>query len=249
MATCDRWRFASNAKQAFVASASSGSTSTRSTGQTSIAGTPLEESWSAMAELVDEGKVRWIGVSNFERRAARTVRGGPPCRLPPAPVVDGPARSAEERDPVGSSAPNRGDRVLPDGLRAAERKFDRDRLEGLAPDDMRLARPEFAEPSCPRTWRSSSGCARSQTPRLFGGRACDRLDSRAGRRDQRDRRRPPAKSTRPVDRRRPPRALGGTTSRNQRCDRRDRRGNGAASNPATAIGDSNVRAALTGQGG
>ena len=29
-------------------------------------GTPLEESWSTMARLQREGKVRWIGVSNFD---------------------------------------------------------------------------------------------------------------------------------------------------------------------------------------
>ena len=29
-------------------------------------GTALEESWGTMAELVDEGKARWIGVSNFD---------------------------------------------------------------------------------------------------------------------------------------------------------------------------------------
>lgn len=28
--------------------------------------TPVEESWATMAELVDEGKVRWIGLSNFD---------------------------------------------------------------------------------------------------------------------------------------------------------------------------------------
>jgi aryl-alcohol dehydrogenase-like predicted oxidoreductase len=31
-----------------------------------VTGTPVEESWGTLAELVDEGKVRWIGASNFD---------------------------------------------------------------------------------------------------------------------------------------------------------------------------------------
>jgi methylglyoxal reductase len=33
---------------------------------------PLEETWGAMASLVDEGKVRWIGVSNFDQEKIET---------------------------------------------------------------------------------------------------------------------------------------------------------------------------------
>ena len=29
-------------------------------------GTPVEDSWAVMGDLVDEGKVRWIGVCNFD---------------------------------------------------------------------------------------------------------------------------------------------------------------------------------------
>ena len=31
-----------------------------------MTGTALEDSWATMVELVEEGKVRWIGVANFD---------------------------------------------------------------------------------------------------------------------------------------------------------------------------------------
>ena len=37
-------------------------------------GVPVEESWGAMAGLVDAGKVRWIGVSNFDRELIERCR-------------------------------------------------------------------------------------------------------------------------------------------------------------------------------
>jgi aryl-alcohol dehydrogenase-like predicted oxidoreductase len=36
---------------------------------------PVEESWGAMAELQDAGKVRWIGVSNFDRASIERCEG------------------------------------------------------------------------------------------------------------------------------------------------------------------------------
>ena len=113
--------------------------------------TPLEESWSTMAELVDEGKVRWIGVSNFdvdqlERcEAIRHVDSLQP------PAVDGPAPGAGRCDPVGGRAPDGGDRLLADGLGAAEREPSiAIGSEHLPSDDMRLRRAEFTEPALSR---------------------------------------------------------------------------------------------------
>jgi aryl-alcohol dehydrogenase-like predicted oxidoreductase len=109
-------------------------------------GTSLEQSWSTMAELVDEGKVSWIGVSNFdvdqlERcEAIRHVDSlQPPLsmvqRKALADVI--PWAAAHETGVIVYSP-------MASGLLSGS--FDRDRLDRLPADDMRQRRAEFAEP-------------------------------------------------------------------------------------------------------
>jgi aryl-alcohol dehydrogenase-like predicted oxidoreductase len=113
-------------------------------------GTPLEESWSAMAELVDAGKVRWIGVSNFDVDQLE--------RCEAIRHVDSvqPPLSMVQRNALGDLIPwasARGTGVIvysPMASGLLSGAFDRYRLEHLPSDDMRLGRPEFTEPSLSR---------------------------------------------------------------------------------------------------
>jgi aryl-alcohol dehydrogenase-like predicted oxidoreductase len=109
-------------------------------------GTPLEESWSAMAELVDEGKARWIGVSNFDLdqlERCEAIRHVDSLQPPLSMVHRGalsdviPWAAAHQTGVIVYSP-------MASGLLSGS--FDRDRLERLPADDMRRRRPEFAEP-------------------------------------------------------------------------------------------------------
>jgi aryl-alcohol dehydrogenase-like predicted oxidoreductase len=110
-------------------------------------GTPLEESWSTMAQLVDEGKVRWIGVSNFDvdrLERCEAIRHVDSLQ-PPLSLLQRHALrtvipwAADHQTGVIVYSP------MASGLLSGT--FDHARLENLPSDDMRLRRAEFAEPS------------------------------------------------------------------------------------------------------
>jgi aryl-alcohol dehydrogenase-like predicted oxidoreductase len=110
-------------------------------------GTSIEESWGVMAELVDEGKVRWIGVCNhdveqlerceavrhvdsLQPQLSLLVRGALSELLPWA---DGHGTGVIAYSPMAS------------GMLTGT--FDHDRVERLESDDWRRGSPIFREPA------------------------------------------------------------------------------------------------------
>lgn len=109
-------------------------------------GTPVEESWSAMVELVDAGKVRWLGVANFDvtllERCER-VRHVDSLQ-PPLSLLSRHARTG----PIPWSAGN-GTGVIaysPMASGLLTGSFSRARLARLPADDFRRSAAPFQEP-------------------------------------------------------------------------------------------------------
>lgn len=109
-------------------------------------GAGLEEAWQAMSELQKEGKVRWIGVSNFDRsQMERAAKIAPITSDQPPYSIIRRAIEAEvlphcEKNGIGviSYAP------MASGLLTGA--MTRERAAALPADDFRSRNPEFKEP-------------------------------------------------------------------------------------------------------
>ena len=122
------------------------------------------EGWAAMGDLQKEGKVRWIGVSNFSLQELQRANGIAPITSlqPPYSLV---RRDAEkellpfcERENIGVIVYS----PMASGLLTGA--MTRDRLANLPADDWRKGNPDFQEP------RFSKTLALVERLRAVGGR-------------------------------------------------------------------------------
>lgn len=107
----------------------------------------IEEGWTAMAKLQEQGKVRWIGVSNFNmKQMERCLKIAPVTSLqPPYSLL---ARGIEDELLPFAAKHNIGVLVyspMKSGLLSGS--MTKERVANFASDDHRRNRPEFKEPA------------------------------------------------------------------------------------------------------
>ncbi len=109
-------------------------------------GTPVEDSWAEMERLVEEGKVRWAGVSNFDVDLLSRCAGirHVDSHQPPFSLIQRGAAAAEI---PWCSAQGTGVIVYsPMASGLLTEKWTAERADSLAPDDWRRRMPAFRRP-------------------------------------------------------------------------------------------------------
>jgi len=113
----------------------------------------IEEGWQTMAELQREGKVRWIGVSNFNRsQMERARRIAPITSLQPPYSIVSPEIEREElpyclEHNIGVIVYS----PMKSGLLSGA--MTRERIAAMPPDDFRPRTPHFQDPLLSRNLR------------------------------------------------------------------------------------------------
>jgi aryl-alcohol dehydrogenase-like predicted oxidoreductase len=113
-------------------------------------GTPVEESWGAMADLVAEGKVRWAGVSNFG--VDLLERCEPILHVDALQPPLNPVQRAAAADVLPWCAQNGTGVIVYSPMMSGllSGSFSRERMAALDPADWRRGFPEFQEPRLSR---------------------------------------------------------------------------------------------------
>jgi aryl-alcohol dehydrogenase-like predicted oxidoreductase len=110
----------------------------------------IEEGWSTLVRLKDEGKIRWIGVSNFNTEQMERIKRIDPITSlqPPYSLVN---RTAEESILPYAGRNNIGVIVYsPMGSGILTGAMTRERIAALPADDWRTRHPRFQEPQLTR---------------------------------------------------------------------------------------------------
>jgi aryl-alcohol dehydrogenase-like predicted oxidoreductase len=110
----------------------------------------LEEGWETLARLKDEGKVRWIGVSNFSSAHLRRAQAiAPVTSLQPPYSILSPEI---ENDQLPFCAQHHSGVIVYSPMKSGllTGKMTRERIAGMPPDDFRQRTPHFQEPKLSR---------------------------------------------------------------------------------------------------
>ena len=106
----------------------------------------VEEGWAALADLKKEGKVRWIGVSNFNRgQLERAMKIAPVTSLQPPYSILSPEI---EKDELPCCQANRIGVIVYSPMKSGllTGKMTRERIANMPSDDFRRNTPSFKEP-------------------------------------------------------------------------------------------------------